>query len=143
LRYFIHFAYNGSSYHGWQIQPDEITVQESLEKALSTILRDTMSVVGAGRTDSGVHARMMIAHFDMLTELADVNDLKHRLNAFLDEDIVIYDIKPVKSDAHARFTAVSRSYEYHIFLGRTPFYNDLCWEIYNRNLDIDAMNKAA
>ena len=112
MRYFIEFSYNGKNYHGWQLQPKAITVQGVLQNALTTILREEISVIGAGRTDSGVHALQMFAHFDTERELSD--DLVRKLNAFLPYDIAVHSICAVKPDAHARFDALKRTYQYHI-----------------------------
>lgn len=142
MRYFLELQFLGTNYHGWQIQPDAISVQEVIQKALSTLLRETISVVGAGRTDAGVHAKQMFAHFD--TEIHfDQNQLKNRLNAFLPEDISILSVFQVKTNLHARFDAISRSYEYHIFLGKNPFEIKTSWQLYQVNLDVEKMNQAA
>lgn len=108
-RYFIELAYDGSLYHGWQIQPKDTSVQEVLSKCLSTLLGRETEIVGAGRTDAGVHARFMAAHFDVENPL-DVQWLADKLNRMLPQDISIYGVKPVKEDAHARFSATSRTY---------------------------------
>ncbi|TMU57388.1 tRNA pseudouridine(38-40) synthase TruA [Flagellimonas algicola] len=141
MRYFIRFAYFGKAYHGWQNQPNAITVQEVLEKALSTLLRQSIEVVGAGRTDSGVHAKEMYAHFDTET-IKDTEALVYRLNAFLPEAISVQEIIPVKAEAHARFDATERSYEYWLAQVKNPFYSDFAHCIL-QPLDIMAMNKAA
>ena len=119
MRYFLELSYKGKRYFGWQIQPDVVTVQEEINKGMSTILREEITIAGAGRTDSGVHASQMYAHFDIEKELPP--NFAHKLNSILPEDIVIYNILKVHDDAHARFDAISRSYEYKIFLGRDPF----------------------
>ena len=141
MRYFIELAYKGKNYHGWQIQPDAISVQEKINKVISTVLRENIIITGAGRTDAGVHASQMFAHFD--TDKILNNDFGFRLNALLPDDIVIYNIKLVHNDAHARFDAHSRSYEYKIWLGRNPFSLDTSWQLYNQKLNIDLMNQAA
>jgi len=141
LRYFLSFSYNGAAYHGWQIQPNAISVQEVLEKALSTLLRSTIEVVGAGRTDTGVHARQMYAHFDTLQSF-DSSKLVFRLNSFLPKDIAIKDIKKVSSEAHARFDATQRTYEYWVVQEKDPFLDSGAHGIY-RELDVSAMNEAA
>ncbi|WP_271406785.1 tRNA pseudouridine(38-40) synthase TruA [Tenacibaculum soleae] len=141
MRYFIELAYKGKNYHGWQIQPDAISVQEKINKAISTVLRQNISITGAGRTDTGVHASQMFAHFDTNTLLTE--KFAFRLNALLPDDIVIFNIKLVHDDAHARFDANSRSYEYKIWLGRNPFSLDTSWQLYNKKLNIDLMNQAA
>jgi len=142
MRYFIELQYLGKNYHGWQIQPDAISVQEVIQNALSTLLRKKIAIVGAGRTDAGVHASQMFAHFDF-TDTLNVLKLKDRLNAFLPKDIAILSIFKVHKEAHARFDATSRSYEYHIFLGKNPFNLDTSWQIYHLDLDLDKMNKAS
>ena len=109
-RYFISFAYDGTNYHGWQIQPNGNTVQEELQKALSLILRCDINVVGAGRTDTGVHARSMVAHFDISTEIVfDAEMLSGKLNRLLPPDIVVFSINSVAEDMHARFSATWRT----------------------------------
>lgn len=141
MRYFIQFSYFGKAYHGWQNQPNAITVQEVLEKALSTLLRDTISLVGAGRTDAGVHANAMCAHFDVDTYINE-NHLVLRLNSFLPDDIAIAKISRVNDEAHARFDALERTYEYWLVQQKNPFYMNGAFE-YLRPLDVEAMNKAA
>ncbi len=141
LRYFIKFAYNGKNYHGWQIQPDAISVQEVLNKALSTLLRQTIDVVGAGRTDAGVHATTMYAHFDFDQEI-DAKVLVKKLNSFLPKDIVVYDFIKLHEDAHARFDATARTYEYHIHTYKDAFINEGSW-YQHQPLNVDLMNQAA
>ncbi len=141
MRYFIQFSYFGKAYHGWQKQPNAITVQETLESALSTLLRIPMKVVGAGRTDAGVHAKQMFAHFDV-APIDNTEDLVHRLNSLLPEDIAVQEIYSVKSDAHARFDAVERTYEYWAVQEKNPFYSDHAHYL-KHSLNISAMNKAA
>ncbi|WP_370408871.1 tRNA pseudouridine(38-40) synthase TruA [Tenacibaculum dicentrarchi] len=141
MRYFIELAYKGKNYHGWQIQPDAVSVQEKINKAISTVLRKNISITGAGRTDAGVHASQMFAHFD--TDAVLTNKFAFRLNALLPDDIVIFNCKLVHDDAHTRFDATSRSYEYKIWLGRNPFSLDTSWQLYNQKLDIELMNQAA
>jgi len=141
LRYFIELSYNGKNYHGWQIQPDVISVQEKLNIALSIILQVKTEVVGAGRTDTGVHASQMFAHFDVDSELK--GDYVFKLNSILPDDIVVYKLFLVDDEKHVRFDAVSRSYEYKIWLGRNPFLLDVTWQIHSQNLDINLMNEAA
>lgn len=140
MRYFVELAYNGKPYHGWQNQPNAISVQQVLEHALSTLVSDTISITGAGRTDAGVHASQMFAHFDTETVFSEEN-LVYRLNAFLPPDISIYSIFKVKPDAHARFDAISRSYRYQISLEKNPFAIDFAY-FFRANLDVEAMNKA-
>lgn len=140
MRYFIELAYNGTKYHGWQIQPHCNTVQEEINKALSVVLQEEINVVGAGRTDTGVHAKQMFAHFDTEKEL-DKNYI-HKSNSVLPDDIVVYDLFRVNPDKHARFDAVKRSYEYKIWLGRNPFNLLASYQIYYQKFDIEAMNEA-
>ncbi|MEZ4859258.1 MAG: tRNA pseudouridine(38-40) synthase TruA [Flavobacteriaceae bacterium] len=141
MRYFIEIAYNGKNYCGWQNQPNGISVQEILEKALSALLGEAIHVTGAGRTDAGVHAKQLFAHFDY-SEIKEMEKLVHRLNAFLSKDISVKNLFKVKEDAHARFDAISRGYEYHITQKKDPFLEGLAYEIYLKP-DLDLMNKAA
>lgn len=140
MRYFIEFSYNGKNYFGYQIQPNAISVQEEMEKALSTILREEIKTTGAGRTDTGVHAKKIFAHFD--TEKVLDQDLTRRLNSFLPPDISVKRIYPVKNDLHARFDATYRTYEYYISLEKNPFTEDSAWQHWRRLLDINPMNDA-
>lgn len=142
LRYLIKLAYKGTNYHGWQLQPNAISVQEVLQKGLSIILREPIVVVGAGRTDAGVHAEQLFAHFDFKNEL-DVVKVRYKVNSVLPEDVTIYEILKVKNDAHARFDALKRSYEYRIFLGRNPFQIETTYRLINKKLNVLEMNKAA
>ncbi len=141
MRYFIELAYKGKNYFGWQRQPNQISVQEVLENKLSVVLREKIVIVGAGRTDTGVHAKQMYAHFDFTGEIKS-DKLTFKLNSFLPKDISIYKIFNVKDDAHTRFDAISRAYEYHIHLGKNPFLTDSTYQIYH-NLDVDKMNEAS
>ncbi|WP_224483493.1 tRNA pseudouridine(38-40) synthase TruA [Robertkochia aurantiaca] len=141
MRYFAELSYRGTAYHGWQVQPKDVSVQEIIEKALSTLLRTDISITGAGRTDAGVHARQMYAHFDLETP-PDLSDLVYRLNAFLPADIAIHEIYRVHDEAHARFDAVSRSYEYHIISRKDPFAIDQAW-YHRQETDVKKMNQAA
>lgn len=141
-RFIIQMAYDGTMYHGWQIQPNGISVQEVLQKALSTILREEISVVGCGRTDAGVHAKYFVVHFDVENPIPDLHILNYKLNSFLPSDIVVFNIKETMNDFHARFSAVARSYEYHLVESKFPFiynYSHRC----SVSLDFKAMNKAA
>tara|TARA_B110000090_G_scaffold87982_1_gene99839 strand:+ start:221 stop:976 length:756 start_codon:yes stop_codon:yes gene_type:complete len=142
VRYFISLAYNGTPFHGWQCQPNAISVQEVLEDALSTVLRTPIKVTGAGRTDTGVHAKLMIAHFDVSIPDDIYGNLVYLLNQFLKTDLVIHSISPVKEDAHARFDAQIRTYEYHIDLEKNPFSKGLAY-LFRDALDLDKMNEAA
>ncbi|WP_375334438.1 tRNA pseudouridine(38-40) synthase TruA [Flagellimonas sp. C4] len=141
MRYFIQFSYFGKAYHGWQNQPNAITVQEVLEKALSTLLRDKIDVVGAGRTDAGVHAKQMFCHFDF-DSIDDKKDLAYRLNAFLPDDIAVQEIRTVDDGAHARFDAIERTYEYWLVREKDPFLFDYAHWV-KHPLDLPAMNEAA
>ena len=142
MRYFIEFSYNGSEFHGWQRQNNALTVQQILEESLSLIQGELLTVVGAGRTDSGVHARLMVAHFD-------VNELSYKkinfifkLNQLLPKSIVILDLRSVKLEAHSRFDAISRTYFYYISLIKNPFDYPLHY-FYNGKLDWKLMNQAS
>lgn len=141
MRYFIQFSYFGKAYHGWQNQPNAITVQEVLEHALSVLLREKIQLVGAGRTDAGVHAREMYAHFDF-NDVADTLDLVYRLNAFLPEDMAVQHIYDMVDEAHARFDALERSYEYWVCDTKNPFFMDAAYYV-RHPLDISLMNEAA
>lgn len=140
-RYFLELSYNGKQYHGWQKQPNAISVQAVIENALTTLLRNPVEIVGAGRTDAGVHARQMYAHFDISKTVA-LSELKHRLNAFLPRDISIHRISNVIETAHARFEAISRTYEYWIIDRKNPFLTDYAYLVH-QELDLDKMNEAA
>lgn len=141
MRYFIKFSYNGTHYHGWQIQPNALSVQETLSKALSIVLNFDINLMGAGRTDTGVHAKEMFAHFDV-EKLIDTQSSIHKLNSYLPKDIAIHDIILVHDDAHARFDATKRTYEYHINIFKDVFLENLSW-YYQKELDIHAMNHAS
>ena len=138
-RYFIYLGYNGKNFNGWQIQPNGITVQQSIEEALATLLRKPVPVVGAGRTDAGVHARLMVAHFDWEDEVADLSFLEEKLNRLLPKDIAIYQIVPVIPEAHARFDATSRTYKYYITTKKDPFNYDLVYKMSGK-IDFERMN---
>lgn len=142
-RYFIRFAYNGTAYCGWQMQPNGLSVQEVLTKAMCTILRtEDIEIVAAGRTDAGVHARNMVAHFDVEDRLPAGLDLVNKLNSLLPSDISVIEIREVKPEVHARFDALSRRYEYHLVLQKDVFRHPFAMRIYNP-LDFDRMNEAA
>ena len=140
MRYFIEFSYNGKNYFGYQMQPNQNSVQEELEKALSTILRTEIKITGAGRTDTGVHAKKIFAHFDFDSEISE--NLPHQLNSFLPPDIAVRRIFKVKDDFHARFDATFRTYEYYISLEKNPFTQDSAWQIWKRQVDVQKMNEA-
>ncbi len=141
IRYFITFSYDGTNYCGWQIQPNALSVQEVLCGAISTILRDDIEVVGAGRTDSGVHAKQMIGHFDCENPIENIEHLISKLNSFLPKDIAVSQIQKVKNDAHARFDADSRMYEYYLITRKNVFLEKYAMRI-NYELDFEKMNKA-
>ena len=140
-RYFIYLGYNGKSFCGWQIQPNGMTVQQCIEEALSTILRQPVSIVGAGRTDAGVHARLMVAHFDH-PEPLDTALVADKLNRLLPPDISVYKVVPVKPDAHARFDATSRQYEYYVTTAKSPFRRQYSCRLFQKP-DFERMNEAA
>ncbi|WP_395077046.1 tRNA pseudouridine(38-40) synthase TruA [Flavobacterium sp.] len=141
MRYFIQFAYNGTHYHGWQYQPNAISIQETLNKVFSTLLNQEIDIMGAGRTDTGVHASKMFGHFDTNVVIDNAKFI-HKANSFLPNDIVIYDIIPVHENAHARFDATSRTYQYHISTFKNAFNSEINWYT-PKNLDIEKMNDAA
>ena len=141
-RYFIELAYKGTKFHGWQVQPNAVSVQECLEKALSTITRETISVTGAGRTDTGVHARYFVAHFDSSNLNLDHPDFVHKLNSFLKEDVSIFGISKVRNESHARFDAVSRTYQYHLNLLKDTFSVETSWYFFKLP-DLVLMNEAS
>lgn len=136
----MELAYLGRAYHGWQKQPNAISVQEIVENTLFTLLRVPSEIVGAGRTDAGVHAKQLFAHFDSEEKLE--KELVFRLNSLLPKDIAVLDLFQVKPDAHARFDALNRTYEYHIIQKKDPFAVDAAYLV-KRNLNVDLMNQAA
>ena len=154
-RYFIELSFNGGNYHGWQIQPNAVGVQEVLNKGLSVILRQPVDTTGCGRTDTGVHARQFFAHFDvegqsMVDGQWSIDEAGKKatetflrsINAILPKDIAVKNIFPVPNVAHARFDATLRTYEYHIHFNKDPFKNGFSWELRDKP-DLDPMNKAA
>ncbi len=141
-RYFIELAYKGTHFHGWQVQPNAVSVQQNLEKALSVILREPVSVTGAGRTDTGVHASYFAAHFDSSQSNLDGPDFVYKLNSFLNKDIVIFGISKVHPEAHARFDAISRTYQYRITLRKDPFALETSWFFF-RQPNLERMNMAS
>ena len=141
MRYFIWFSYDGTAYHGWQTQPNGITVQSELERCLSLLLRQEINVTGAGRTDTGVHARQMAAHFDVELLPMREQDLTHKLNGLLPSDIGIAAIERVPDDMHARFSATARTYHYYIHTQKDPFQRHFSLETHYQ-LDFDLMNQA-
>jgi tRNA pseudouridine38-40 synthase len=140
MRYFIHLSYKGTKYHGWQIQPNAITVQEILQKALSVLLKSNTEIIGAGRTDTGVHASYFIAHFNT-NDSIDCKAICLAMNRTIPFDIAIHSIFQVADDAHSRFSALSRTYNYYISLTKDPFALETSTYIWG-NLDVDSMNKA-
>jgi tRNA pseudouridine38-40 synthase len=142
-RYFLFISYKGTSYHGWQIQPNGITVQKILDEALSVVLNEKISTTGAGRTDTGVHALVFCAHFDSMAEdLNSRKNLLYKLNRYLPKDISVTGIRKVREDANARFSALSRTYKYYISREKDPFTDGSSWIIHGK-IDIDAMNRAS
>ncbi|MEC5166040.1 tRNA pseudouridine38-40 synthase [Flavobacterium sp. PL11] len=141
MRYFIKLAYSGTHYHGWQYQPNATSVQETMNKAVSTLLNTEINLMGAGRTDTGVHATQMYAHFDFERTI-DVPTIMHKLNSYLPKDIAVQDIILVNDEAHARFDAIKRTYEYHINTSKNPFLQEQSWH-FHQPLDIALMNEAA
>ena len=139
-RYFIWFSYDGTAYHGWQIQPNGVTVQSELQRCLSLLLREEVNVTGAGRTDTGVHARRMAAHFDTAVTF-DPQLLAHKLNGLLHQDIGIQLIEPVAPDMHARFSALARTYYYYVHTRKDPFLRHYSLELHYQ-LDYELMNEA-
>ena len=142
MRYFIRLGYRGANFHGWQVQPHDCSVQQTIEEAMATLLRVTTPITGAGRTDAGVNARLMVAHFDTEQPIKDIDRLVNSLNALLPPDIAIYSISPVHVNAHARFDAISRTYKYFAIPRKDPFYYPLSWRC-APVLDFDLMNQAA
>ena len=149
MRYFIHLSYDGTRYHGWQIQPNGISVEGEIERCLSTLLRTPIDIVGAGRTDAGVHARHMVAHFDFCEENEEGNEdeyfckqLTYKLNRMLPPDIAIHRVEQVADDMHARFSATARTYHYYVSMGRSPFNRHYMWQTHFA-LDFALMNEAA
>jgi tRNA pseudouridine38-40 synthase len=140
LRYFLEVSYRGTNYHGWQIQNNALSVQQVLEEKLSVLLKSETETIASGRTDTGVHGRQQFVHFDTSGELPP--NFLYRLNCILPRDISANSLVPVLPDAHARFDAISREYEYHITTVKNPFLQGLAWE-FGKPLDFDLMNKAA
>jgi len=141
-RYFIFISYKGTSYHGWQIQPDSVTVQQILEESLSVVLNEKISTIGAGRTDTGVHATFFCAHFESISpDLTESWNLVFRLNQYLPSDISVNSIKKVVPDANARYSAVSRTYKYYISKVKDPFFDNSSWYLHGK-INISAMNEA-
>lgn len=142
MRYFIKLSFNGAAYHGWQIQPSDVSVQEAIEKALAMVLRGEVPITGAGRTDAGVNAMTMYAHFDTIEPIKDLALLKRSLNGILPQDIAVHDIIPVSPQAHARFDATARTYKYFAHTAKSAVLGQVSWQC-NPRLDFDVMNMAA
>ena len=152
MRYFMRLAFNGTTFFGWQIQPKSISVQEVIENALTLLLqrptedgqRERIAITGCGRTDTGVHARDFMAHFDFPEELSEDRRLQlvNKLNSFLPKEIVIYSIEPVADDAHARFDAIDRTYRYYVNIRKDAFNFPYAHRVFEK-LDVDKMNEAA
>jgi tRNA pseudouridine38-40 synthase len=141
-RFFITLAYDGTRYHGWQVQPNATTVQETLEKAFSVLMRQPVSLTGCGRTDTGVHASHFVAHMDIGDPDTGIgSDLVYKLNGYLPDDIVVYAIEPVKDDMHARYSALYREYEYRIRKLKPVFERSYC-HYYSGELNVDLMNES-
>jgi len=141
-RYFIKLSFDGTRYHGWQVQPNALSVQQVLNNDISLLTGEDINVTGCGRTDTGVHAREFYAHFDSKAQDRDDPDLTFRLNSKLPRDIAIDSIRKVNPDAHARYSATSRTYEYHISRRKDPFDNAYSHYLYGR-LDLENMQKAS
>ncbi len=142
MRYFVDIAFNGKNYHGWQIQPNAHSVQGAMEEIFSTFFRTEIKITGAGRTDTGVHASQMIAHFDIEQGIDDLEEVVFRLNSFLPKDIAITEMYRVHDEAHARFDAVEREYQYGIVLSKDPFRFEVAHRIFQK-ADVEKMNEAA
>ena len=142
MRYFLSFSYNGSNFHGWQIQINAVSVQQEIEYALSKIIKKEIKITGAGRTDKGVHAKLMVAHFDAKISYEMENSLLFNLNQFLNNDIYFFELQKVKDDAHARFDAISRTYQYHISSVKNPFKQGLVY-YFREKLNLELMNEAS
>lgn len=140
-RYFMQLAYRGAPFHGWQSQPNAVSVQSTIERALSLIYRQEVPIVGAGRTDTGVNASMMLAHFDAPKVIADKTALLRSINSIVGKDIVVSAIHDVPQDAHARFDATSRTYHYHALTSKSPFLYTTVWNA-SPSLDFNLMNEA-
>ena len=141
MRRFIQLSYDGAAYHGWQKQPNARSVQQTLQEALSTLLQTDIEVVGAGRTDAGVSARMMVAHFE-ISKACDNEQLVYKLNKLLPHDIAVQRIWEVSDEMHARFSASSRTYHYYIHTRKDPFVRQYSWLV-TFPLDFARMNEAA
>lgn len=141
MRYFLKLSYNGSEYHGWQRQDDVASIQQEIEEKLSIVFQSEISVTGCGRTDTGVHAKEFFAHFDVKNTIQDLGLLLHKLNTMLSTSIAIQEIIPTTHEAHARFDATKRSYEYRITRAKNPFEHKTAYR-FNIPLNLELMNKA-
>ncbi len=141
-RYFIEMAYNGSRFHGWQIQPNAVSVQEVMNDALNKALRQDINVVGCGRTDTGVHASYFVAHFDSSVKIADCDQLVYKLNRIVGKDVVVHSVQEVDVETHCRFHATSRTYHYFLKSEKNPFLSEFSYRLLYE-VDIEQMNKAA
>ncbi|MBU2651430.1 MAG: tRNA pseudouridine(38-40) synthase TruA [Bacteroidetes bacterium] len=143
-RYFIKLSYNGSRYHGWQMQENAVSIQDLIQKGLSFHTGEQIELTGCGRTDTGVHAREYYAHFDLNRDQTPdfLEYLVYKLNSFLPDDIAVYEIFPVPKELHARFDAISRTYEYQVLRKKDPFLEDFAYYLYGE-LDVDRMNEGA
>ncbi len=142
FRYFVEFSYCGTPFHGWQRQPNAYSIQEIMETSLHLLYKKASAITAAGRTDTGVHARKMVAHFDLPEPIENFQHFIFRYNQILPKEIAIHQIKKVSKEAHARFDALSRTYEYHISHSKSVFYHGLQYSLF-QPLNIEAMNKAA
>ncbi|MCB0762580.1 MAG: tRNA pseudouridine(38-40) synthase TruA [Flavobacteriales bacterium] len=141
MRFFLRLAYRGTHYSGWQVQPNALSVQEVINKQLSLLLRSEIETVGCGRTDTGVHARDFYLHFDFKSLPFAPQDVVYKLNGMLPDDIAVYEVIEVPAEAHARFDATNRGYEYHLHTVKNPFIQGLSAFV-RYNLDLELMNKA-
>ena len=142
MRFFLEISYRGTNFHGWQRQENASSVQENIEISISNLLSNQIKIVGAGRTDTGVHANQMFAHFDYVTKIDSLESLKNKLNNYLSRDIQIININRVNDDAHARFDAISRTYRYSIISQKNPFLNDFSY-LFKKKVNIEKMNIAS
>ncbi|GGE12667.1 tRNA pseudouridine(38-40) synthase TruA [Psychroflexus salis] len=142
MKYFIQLSYFGKNYCGWQIQPDQASIQETLNEKINVALQEKVELVGSGRTDTGVHAKNYIAHFTCTTSIGNMQQFIFKLNTLLPKDIAIHNCWPVSEDAHARFSAISRSYSYWLTQEKNPFLIDQAYYV-KRKVDIKLMNLAA
>jgi tRNA pseudouridine38-40 synthase len=143
-RYFVHLAYNGARYHGWQVQENASSVQQVITQAIELIWKVKINLVGCGRTDTGVHAKDFYAHYELdeVKSQDELDEMTFRLNRYLPDDIVIYRIFPVPDYLHARFSAISRTYKYYVHTRKDPFLNDVSWFVHSP-CDVNVMNEGA